>query len=73
VDLVAACENPLGEQKSSGKFEIMPRSPHSERDGFSANADFEWFFDGKEILNLAGRLIFNAPDRYRQDAAVHGL
>src|ERR1035441_226345 len=71
MDLLEATENTLGEKESGGQFEIVTGSPHSERDGFRPNADFEGFFNGKQILHRIDRTVFDALDRYRQDAAGH--
>jgi hypothetical protein len=64
-------ENALGEKESGGQFEIMAGRSHCERDSFGADADFEGFFDGEQILKGSGGFPLDFLDRDAEDAVVH--
>jgi hypothetical protein len=53
LDLVGAFENSFGEEEAGCQLEVVTGSPHGNRDGFVAYADFEGFFDGEKILQGA--------------------
>ena len=71
ADLCGVSQNAFGEKEAGRQFEVVAGSPHGDGDGFVAEADFEGFFDGQQILKGRGRFAFDLPDRYREDRPVH--
>ena len=71
LDLARILKNPFGKKKAGSQLEVVARSPHRDGYGLVRDADFERFFDCKEILVGSRRLAFDFLYRDGKDAAVH--
>ena len=64
-------QNALREKKAGGQFEIVAGGSHRNRDGFTAQADFERLFDGQQVLKRGGGIAFDFLDGYGENRPVH--
>jgi len=70
-NLAEVLDDAFGEQKAASELRVMAGSPHSERNRFFAQVDFERLFDRQKILQRRRRFALDLPYRDCQDAAAH--
>src|ERR1035438_9898767 len=71
LNLTGAVDDVFRKEKAGRQFAIVTRRSHSDREAAGAHANFERFFDGKEILPPAGDAAIDFADRDTDGSWCH--